>query len=184
MQRRDLGEFPLAEGWLQFVVDQQVVLLAGAGPNVGALGQPKVGVSAKRDSPEFRVDPVAAPDRGRDGVKEGVGIGFLNKGLEALCDAGLRANSWPESSHWAVVARCRSGVGLVSLLHLPKSELPEPGGERRRNPHVAEPQATLRWGQGYLPAAGRSREAAPVPPAAGRATHRARRDQTSRTCQL
>ena len=74
MDRCDLGELLLAEGGLELVLDEQLVLLPGAGPNVGALGQPQLGVATERDPPELRVDPVAPADRGGHGVEEGVGV--------------------------------------------------------------------------------------------------------------
>ena len=108
MERRDLGELPLAEGGLQLVPDEQFVLLPGAGPDVGALGQPEVGVAGERDPAELRVDPVATSDSGRDGVEEGMGVGLLAEGLRRdvtpafVPVAGLIVAAW-QSSHVAEV---------------------------------------------------------------------------------
>jgi hypothetical protein len=67
-------QLTLSEGWDRLVLDEQLILFAGAGSNIGALGQPEHGVISERDSTQFGIDPVAPPDGRGHRVEEGIGI--------------------------------------------------------------------------------------------------------------
>ena len=45
---------------LSLFLMEQFVLLAGAGPDIGPLGQPEIGVAGERDPAELGIDPVAS----------------------------------------------------------------------------------------------------------------------------
>jgi hypothetical protein len=77
VDRRDLRQFSRPEGGLQPVFDEEFVLLPGARPDVGTLGQPEIGVTGERDPAELGVDPVATTDGRRGGIEKGIGIGSL-----------------------------------------------------------------------------------------------------------